>query len=314
MALNGLHNGITFIVTRRCPLQCEHCVMESGPEYRDHLTGADMKAWLYEAHQIGVTRASYSGGDPVLMLRDLSEALVYGRELGMINSVFTSAFWAPSVERGVSTLRRLAAVDILGISTSPHHQRFVPLERVANAVVAADEAGVRGVEVQVSSFRRDAVSLEARLRELLPQRLRDVRVRHQSIFAAGRAATAMTIPEGEYLPLASLDMSCPAPALTVEPDGLLRGCCSSLLALKEHNPLILGDLRSERFVDVAGRAARSAHYQTIRSEGLAPIVRMLERDGLGASIPRLAVNACDLCFRLYAQPNVAAHVRERFAE
>lgn len=313
MPMQGLHNGITFIVTRRCPLECDHCVMESGGWYQDHLTGAEMQGWLQAAHQLGITRASYSGGDPVLVLKDLTEAVACAHDLGMVNSLFTSAFWATSVAKGIATLKRLSGVDVMGISTSPYHQNFVPLERVANAIIAAREIDACAVEVQVSSFRRDAAEVADRLRSLLPEDLRGVPIHPQSIFAAGRAQTTLEIPEEEYLPLAAVDKKCPAPALTVEPDGLLRGCCSSLLALKAKNPFILGDLRAEKMSNVLERAAQEPHYQTMRSLGMEPILQILKEDHLDRHVPERAVNACDLCFRLYSQPEVTAHLQQHFA-
>lgn len=308
-----LHNGITFIVTRRCPLQCDHCVMESGPWYRDYLTGRQMKTWISEARSLGITRVSYSGGDPVLYLRDLGEAIAYAHDRGMVNSLFTSGFWAPTVEKGASTLKRLSGVDVLGLSTSTFHEQFVPLDRIVNAVIAAREVGISGVAVQVADFAEPAAEIQRRLREMLPADAQRIPIERQSIFRAGRSVAALSIPEEEYAPVDELDTSCPAPALTIEPDGLLRGCCSSLLALKDANPLILGDLGNEPLRSVLDRAARQRHYHVIRTEGLGPVIQALREDGLSAAIPDKAVNACDLCYQLYRQPEVTAHLKQRFS-
>lgn len=313
MSLQGLHDGLTFIVTRRCPLQCEHCVMESGPWYHEHLTAEDMKAWLAGAREFGITRVSYSGGDPVLCIQDLSEAIAFAHDLGMKNSLFTSAFWAATVEQGKSLLGRLKGLDILGLSASSFHERFVPLSRIANAIVAAVELGLQAVEVQIADFEGPAADIEARIRAMLPPLAREIPMRRQSVFSAGRAAQTLTVPEQALVPTERIDMRCPAPALTVEPDGLLRGCCSALLALKEANPFILGDLRSERMQVVLDRATRLKHYQTVRTRGLAPIVSLLREDGLKESVPDRVVNSCDLCYRLYAQKDVAEHLSWRLA-
>lgn len=313
MSVEGLHDGLTFIVTRRCPLQCEHCVMESGPWYQEHLTAEDMKAWLGAANEFGITRVSYSGGDPVLYLQDLVDTMAFAHDLGMKNSLFTSAFWASTVEQGKSLLARLKGLDILGLSTSSFHESFVPLSRIANAVAAAVELGLKAVEVQIADFDGPAAEIEARIRAMLPPLAREIPIRRQSVFRAGRASHTLTIPEQALAPTDEIDMRCPAPALTVEPDGLLRGCCSALLALKRANPFILGDLRTERMQAVLDRVTRLRHYQTVRTQGLAPIVALLRENGLGEAVPDRVVNSCDLCYRLYARRDVAEYLTSRFS-
>src|SRR5262245_53577612 len=58
--------SITVSVTRRCPLQCAHCITRSGPDLSDPiLSSATARAWasdLPELAALGVQNLSFTGG------------------------------------------------------------------------------------------------------------------------------------------------------------------------------------------------------------------------------------------------------------
>jgi Fe-coproporphyrin III synthase len=75
--------------TRACNLTCRHCYSVSGPAQRTHLDVDVLAEVLRDAVDLGYTRVSFSGGEP-LMYPPLRPLLGLARELGLTTSVSTS--------------------------------------------------------------------------------------------------------------------------------------------------------------------------------------------------------------------------------
>jgi Fe-coproporphyrin III synthase len=75
--------------TRACNLTCRHCYSVSGPAQRTHLDVDVLAEVLRDAVDLGYTRVSFSGGEP-LMYPPLRPLLGLARELGLTTSVTTN--------------------------------------------------------------------------------------------------------------------------------------------------------------------------------------------------------------------------------
>lgn len=75
-------------LTSRCPMSCQHCSSDSGPERCESLTSEAVTKLLGEAAGLGVRQICFGGGEPViapLFMPTLEEAL----RLGFAVEVFT---------------------------------------------------------------------------------------------------------------------------------------------------------------------------------------------------------------------------------
>ncbi|MCA1592170.1 MAG: radical SAM protein [Acidobacteria bacterium] len=85
----GCSRIIQIHPTRRCNLRCLHCYSSSGPEERDELAPALLRAALTDAAEAGYNVASFSGGEPLLYTH-LREVLDHAHVCGMLTTVTTN--------------------------------------------------------------------------------------------------------------------------------------------------------------------------------------------------------------------------------
>lgn len=82
---------VLVALTKKCPLNCEHCY--EGPELnkKETLTLDDHKAILKKLQSVGISMIHYGGGDPMARVHDLIE-LLEGAEKTSDFWIFTSGF------------------------------------------------------------------------------------------------------------------------------------------------------------------------------------------------------------------------------
>ncbi|MBA4139426.1 MAG: radical SAM protein [Segetibacter sp.] len=69
-------NPLTFIffaITKKCPLQCEHCFEWDNLNKKESLTLHDLKAVTKKFQEDGLAQIHFSGGEPMVRIKDLVE-------------------------------------------------------------------------------------------------------------------------------------------------------------------------------------------------------------------------------------------------
>ena len=127
--------------TFRCTAACTNCGTFSSPAERTTLDREAMLAAIKEAKQLGFAVVVFTGGEATLQRRDLLAGISYATELGLPTRVVSNAYWARSPQKAAKVLDELvgAGLSEINYSTGDEHIRFVPIERVAIASVAAIE-------------------------------------------------------------------------------------------------------------------------------------------------------------------------------
>jgi hypothetical protein len=101
---------------------------------------AEAKEYLEEAAERGARRVCISGGEPMLYPRLVAKIVRKARDLKMRNIwLFTNAYWASTPDIAEGRLAKLQTAGLTKLCTSADgfHKRFVPTERVGNAMKAA---------------------------------------------------------------------------------------------------------------------------------------------------------------------------------
>jgi MoaA/NifB/PqqE/SkfB family radical SAM enzyme len=73
--------AVHLVITRRCQLNCSHCLNESGPAIHDEPKYSVVVRWLRELSSLGVFEVIITGGEP-LCYGGLSLVLQVARDLG----------------------------------------------------------------------------------------------------------------------------------------------------------------------------------------------------------------------------------------
>ena len=101
--------SIGLFLTKRCPLRCEHCIVDSSPESEDS-TSEQVLGW---AEKLGrsskLSHVCITGGEPFLRLELLRDVIDILTKNGKIISVITSGYWATSVENAKTILMQILA-------------------------------------------------------------------------------------------------------------------------------------------------------------------------------------------------------------
>jgi MoaA/NifB/PqqE/SkfB family radical SAM enzyme len=106
---------IFFAITRKCPLQCEHCFEWDNLNKKESFTLDELKAVVHHFQEQGLAQFHLSGGEPLVRFRDL-EALISTSGKQSEFWVLTSGFHLTE-----ENANRLKAAGTAGIVISLDH-------------------------------------------------------------------------------------------------------------------------------------------------------------------------------------------------
>lgn len=305
--------NIGLLLTYQCQVACPHCIIQAGPHRTEAMPLADALAWI---EQISVYRGGYikvlslTGGEPFFNLSILRQIADAGAAGGLIVSAVTNAFWATSLARAVTVLREQPAIRMLAISADVYHQKFIPFERVRNAVLAA-----QACELPYNVHVCTTNEADPGYRDILHQL--------HKITEPDTINTAVTFPAGRALEQLGLDgyattTDPPISACTagsspiIFPDGKVIACIGSVIDLKSDHPLVLGNLHDEPLADILDRAETNPILHTIRVWGPRRLIALARQAGLAEHLPDhyLKDSVCYACYHLMASPEIVAFLRD----
>src|SRR4051812_7226471 len=124
---------IALVISSKCNVTCDHCSTSCGPQASARLSREDILRLMDETAAIDDGHDLFfhiTGGEPFLDFELLREIVEHGSQLGGSVSCVTNAYWARTSEIAARKLEPLrdAGLDVLSVSTSRFHQRFVPLD------------------------------------------------------------------------------------------------------------------------------------------------------------------------------------------
>jgi organic radical activating enzyme len=296
---------LTISLTNRCPLQCEHCIVNAS-YFRGNDLDQDMIRHIGEqlhTLQGSVKLISVTGGEPFLREYELKLLLKMAHPWLKIG-VVTSGYWARSLNDAIDLVNEYPEISHYNISTDIYHQRFVPLEYIRNAYQAVKSrqktAVIRFTEGYGSS-------------EIESQLLREI----QS-FAGNEVAVQDLIPFGragqlkQQFPYTA--QKPPIPCLSDGPliceDGKVLPCCSALASIKNEHPLILGSVKLHELPVIYKNIHTNTIFQFLRLWGSGRLFQLLKATSLSGLLPKkhLDFNPCYTCAMLFSKPEICEYL------
>jgi hypothetical protein len=100
---------------------------------------SEVQEYLEEAKKVGVKSVLFFGGEPFFHFDLLLGGIEYAKQLGLVPTAISNAFWAVSEELALKRLHRLKerGLDSISFSADPFHWEYVPLQYLRNAAQAA---------------------------------------------------------------------------------------------------------------------------------------------------------------------------------
>jgi MoaA/NifB/PqqE/SkfB family radical SAM enzyme len=312
---------LSIMPTYTCTAACSDCGTLSSPRERSRLPLSIIKSAIQQAKQLGFANVVFTGGEATLRWQDLLEGLSFARELGLPTRLVTNAHWAATPERAQERLQALidAGLDEVNYSTGDEHVRFVPLERVVHASIAAIRAAIP-VVVMVELRRQRLVTAET------------IRC-HPLIRMLGEDAARLEINESAWMPLdpsVSADYADGDVAVasnldtrpgcehvlrtyTVQADGNVGACCGlGLRTIPELNPVVAS---GEDFLERAVAESEEDFLKLwIHYLGPERILAWAAEKDPSIHWEGLYAHPCQACGRLYKDQRVRSVIREHYVE
>lgn len=136
-----------ILLTYRCNAECDECCFECSPDRNSPKFDIEkIKEFIDQiSKKDGIQLLVWSGGECFLEYQTLTLGIDYAKKKGFNSRCVSNAFWASSIEQATKKLLPLKQSGLveLNFSTGDSHQKFVPIERVMNAIVAALQLGMK---------------------------------------------------------------------------------------------------------------------------------------------------------------------------
>lgn len=240
---------------------------------------------------------SLSGGEIFIHYDELLLFCQEAKKRNGYTTLITNCFWATSQDRARELLVPLkeAGLRVLGVSVGQYHREFIPLERVANAILAA-----RSLSVQ--PHVRMASTTKMRLWQIMAELDRHgiwfVDFMEMPVTPAGRAEfevpTAELLTSDEGIPAGR----CPAPGLTINPSGRGMVCCNGA---GEYG-LDVGSIYESSYSQLENEMEQSVLLRFLLTIGPSGLLEFLPQNERSRFEGRKYVSVCHLCFELVRDP------------
>lgn len=305
--------NIGLMLTYKCQVSCPHCIVECSPHRTEEMQESDALDWIRQiAHYRNgyIKVLSLTGGEPFFDIAKFRRVAECATSHGLLTAVVTNAYWATNPDRALEVLQSLPPLAALSISTDSYHQKWIPIERVFNAIAAARVCSIP-CSVAICAESTDAPEYRLLL-EKLEGAIGAENITTVTTLLAGRAL--VTIQAGAYKTTPEPAPYCcvPAAAPVIFPDGRVIACIGPLITLKTDHPLVLGNARETPLEQIFEQAEVNPVLHALRVWGPAKLVEMARVAGVQAELPGEFVegNVCDACYRIFSRPALATFLKK----
>ena len=299
--------NLGLLMTYRCQVACPHCIIEAGPQRKEQMLLEDLYTWI---EQIACYRNNYirvvslTGGEPFINVRRLKAVAEFADQQGLFVSAVTNAYWATTPDKAVRVLDNTPTLRMLQISTDEYHQKFIPFERVKNAIHACRACHVPFTIALCTENDHDP-EYRYILQEL--EKIVEPELIYTAItFKAGRALHEDTANQYETSPTPPQTACGAGSSPIIFPDGRVIACTGPIIDLKSSHPLILGNLHHNSLAEILDQAEVNPILHAIRLWGPKKIILMMEAAGLGRYLPNTYIkdSVCHACYDLMSVPTL----------
>lgn len=313
---------LSIMPTYTCTAACSNCASLSSPEVRDRLPLQTILDAITQAKALGFYNVVFTGGEATLRWKDLLQGIAHAHALGFPTRLVTNAHWATGPEEAGRRIEALLASGLseINYSTGDEHARFVPLERVAHASVAAVRQGMR-VWVMVET-RESRTITAAAIREhpVVMVMTEDERKRIEIVESPWMPLDPSAIeayPEGMAAHRLNFKghSACDnvLQTYTVQADGKVGACCG--IGMRLIPELNVTTVNTPDFLHVACEEAEEDFLKIwIHYKGPEQVLAWAARRDPSIEWEGLYAHRCQACARVYQDPKVAKVVREHHLE
>jgi MoaA/NifB/PqqE/SkfB family radical SAM enzyme len=248
-------NRLTLQYTRKCSISCDHCITESSPNRLGKIPFEMAHQAVADAIRLKFTQIGFTGGEALLYKAEVLELARMGRDGGCPTIlVMSNGFWMRSRRIAKKMADDLAEAGVTHVCISSDHFHVAQGFSFESAVDAVKILHGKGIKAKIQ-YARQVVEPELESRLQLAAEAKVV----VDVFPVYPFGRALGLDRASLLADAvAIDERCTFGPL-VTPEGQVIKCCGGRWVTENAdaaNPIVLGDLRSERLEEVGQRALR----------------------------------------------------------
>ncbi len=282
-----------FGYSTRCNVRCEHCVAADAIFDNVKMELGQAKEIIAAMAAAQVKGISFTAGEPLIYLDDITELIGLCREYGMYSRVVTNCFWARTTSETDSYIVRLKenGLSQLRMSYSRWHQKNILRENVLHAAQSCLKNGLDYFISFVTDFSKEDDACEQYLRD------NALKFFPEPVIFAGRAGSF------DRLPICTdyQENCCPMnPYLAPNLD--MYGCCDAGSHFTKTNFFLLGNVKDHSLEQLFHKSETNRLYNHIRTLGISTIASFA---GFRAR-EIIQYRKCELCEKLFNSPEILA--------
>lgn len=321
----GIFRGpktLSIMPTYTCTAACQHCASLSSPQVRVKLSLETILDAIRQAKELGFYNVVFTGGEATLRRKDLLAGISYARDLGFPTRVVTNAHWAVTSEAAERVLAEMidAGLNEINYSTGDEHARFVPIDRIVNASVAAARRGFHcWVMVELRETRRVTMAtiLDHPFIAGLSQEQRDLIEVTESPWMPLDPREIESYPPGIAADRHTFKTHMPChnvlQTYTVQADGQVGACCG--IGMRKIPELNVATVEMPNFLRHAIEEAENDFLKIwIHYKGPDQILAWAAGKDPSIQWEGLYAHRCQACARVYNDEAVAKVIREHYEE
>lgn len=311
--------AIHFLTTTRCTASCDNCCLGCTPGEGRDMTLEEMKEYVDEcldAYPDTITTLDLTGGECMLLGKDVEQIFCYARDRGLRCSMVSNAFWATSYDKVLRTLRRLSRCGLrqVSFSTGVEHGNHVPWQNARHAAVAAARLGIT-VELRIEQaygcpdIGKD-IEADPEVIELV-RRGRLNLYRHTFVTYSNRRPKERSwkVPYYDYNDVHSCRNL--FEGIVIDPYGNVYPCCG--LGMCKNPYLLLGNIHREPIKTIYERAFDDFLKLWIYSKGPDAVLKFVH-EKTGQKFQWHSRHICDICRIIFTDKTILPVVRDNFYE
>jgi organic radical activating enzyme len=308
---------IGFVYNYPCPLQCDFCCHTKENVGPGKLTRELIKDVVLRFAPIPeVTRFAFTGGDPMIYVKDIVSVFREARAAGVKQPfhVVTSGFWAKDLATTTSKLAALQEVglDSLNLSYDREHQKWVPKDYVLRILEVCQQLNI-ALDIFGVFWDQDD-----KVQNLVPEIASSTydRLSTHSVYVApiGRARENYKARKNFTVP-AEAKSKCFKPGhydVSVYPNGDAYPCCSG--GYNKEAKLLLGNAFVDDAKAILEKASRNFHVRIAKEIGFDVLLKEIDALGIKVDLPTLdeVETVCEMCALIHSDQRIKDKIAEAY--
>lgn len=280
---------IAFGYSTRCNIKCEHCVAAEAIPDNSKMELSQAKEIIAEMAGAQVRGISFTAGEPLIYLDDITELISLCQTFGIYTRIVTNSFWAktPALADAYTLQLKENGLSQLRMSYSRWHQKNIPRENIVNAAQSCLKNGLDYFISFVTDFSEQDDAFEQYLRE------HSLKFFPEPVIYAGRAESFARLPiRTDY------QANCCPMNPYLAPNLDMYACCDAGSHFTNTNFFLLGNVKDSSIEQLFEKSETNRLYNHIRTMGITDLASFV---GVKAR-EIIQYRKCELCEKMFNSP------------